>query len=185
MQFMKKKTKIGKKTKMNKFDVFYEIEDNRWASALDDLEKIINQCKNAALNAVQSDVPFLSLPKNFSVNFALSDDKSIQDLNKRFRNMDKPTNVLSFANIDDEFFEIALANEEDVSLGDVMIAYETTARESSELGISLKDHFCHLWVHGLLHILGFDHIQNDERIEMEAKEIEILNALGVENPYQE
>lgn len=170
---------------MNKFDVFLQIDDERWIAALGNLEETIDKCKNVVLKTVQNDVLFLSEPKNFSVNFALSDDETIQDLNKRFRGMDKPTNVLSFANIDDEFFEETLANEDEVSLGDVMIAFETTMHQADELGISLRDHFCHLWVHGLLHVLGFDHIKEEERIEMEAKEIEILSALGIENPYQE
>lgn len=185
MKFMKKKTKIGKKTKMIKFDVFVEIEDERWKDVFSDLKKTIDACKDAVISAVQNDVLFLRKAKNFSVNLALSDDRTIWALNKEFRGMDKPTNVLSFANIDDEFFENTLQNEKDVELGDVMIAYETMAHEAKMLDISLFDHFCHLWVHALLHILGFDHIEEDERLLMEAKEIEILAALQIENPYQE
>ena len=185
MKFMKKKTKIGKKTKMNKFDVLTCVEDERWKVSLNDIEDVVDACKNAVIKAVQKDVWFLSKSKNFSVNLNLSDDEAIKGLNKEFRGIDKPTNVLSFANIDDEFFDETLQGQGDVCLGDVMIAYETMVHQADELGISLKDHFCHLWVHGLLHILGFDHIQEKERIEMEAEEIEILNTLGIENPYQE
>ena len=185
MPFMKKRTKIGKKTKMNKFDVLTCIEDERWKLALSDVEEIVDKCKTESLNVIKEDVAFLSEPKNFSVNLNLNNDKAIQDLNERFRGMNKPTNVLSFANIDDEFFVQMLQAEEDVSLGDVMIAFETMMRESDELGISLHDHFCHLWVHGLLHILGFDHIKEEDRVEMEKKEIEILRVLQIENPYQE
>lgn len=185
MQYMKKKTKIGKKTKMNKFDVLTCIEDERWKVALNDVEDAIKVCKDAVVKTVEKDVAFLGKPKNFSVNLNLSDDEAIKALNKEFRGIDKPTNVLSFANVDDAFFNQMLETEEDICLGDVMIAYETMKEQTKELEISLKDHFCHLWVHGLLHILGFDHIQEEDQAEMEAKEIKILNALGIENPYQE
>ena len=185
MQFMKKKTKIGKKTKMNKFDVLTYIEDERWKAALDNVEDIVEACKNAVVKTVQKDVSFLEKNKNFSVNLNLSNDEAIKALNKEFRGIDKPTNVLSFANVDDAFFNQMLETEEDVCLGDVMIAYETMKEQADVLEISLQSHFCHLWVHGMLHILGYDHIKEEERLEMEEKEIEILHALNIENPYQE
>ena len=185
MQFMKKKTRIGKKTNMNKFDVLTCVEDKRWKIALGDVEDVVEACKNAVVKTVQKDVWFLDKPKNFSVNLNLSDDEAIKALNKEFRGIDKPTNVLSFANVDDDFFEETLQEQEDVCLGDVMIAYETMKEQASELEISLHSHFCHLWVHGMLHILGYDHIKEDERLEMEEKEIEVLRALNIENPYQE
>jgi len=170
---------------MNKFDVLTYVDDERWREALSNLENVVEECKNAVIESTQGDVCFLCEPKNFSINLDLSDDKTIWDLNNRFRGINKPTNVLSFANIDDEFFDEMLQTEEDVSLGDVMIAFETMMHESDELGISLHDHFCHLWVHGMLHILGFDHIKEEDRLKMEKKEIEILTMLRIENPYQE
>lgn len=170
---------------MIKCDVFVQVEDERWVTSLSKLAENIEACKAAVFKAVESDVPFLKKAENFCVNLALSDDQSVWALNKEFRGMDKPTNVLSFANIDDPFFENLLQSGKDVELGDVIIAYETMVKEAEELGISLKDHFCHLWVHALLHLLGFDHIKEDERIKMEAKEIEILAALQIDNPYQE
>ena len=170
---------------MIKCDVFVQFEDERWKTSLNNAAENIDACKEAVFEAVENEVPFLKKAENFCVNLALSDDKTVWALNKEFRGMDKPTNVLSFANVDDPFFEDILRARKDVELGDVIIAYETMVREAEELGISLKDHFCHLWVHALLHLLGFDHIKEDERIEMEAKEIEILAALQIENPYQE
>ena len=128
---------------------------------------------------------FLNLDKNFVLNLVLSDDQTVHQLNKQFRNIDRPTNVLSFANIDDPFFDETLKSAEDIELGDVIMAFETLSKEADELEISLKDHFCHLWVHGMLHILGYDHIKDNERLEMEAREVEILKKLGIENPYQE
>jgi len=169
---------------MKNFDVFISVEDKRWKNDIKDVQKLVQDCKDAALLCVQDDVPFLKKNKNFALNLALSNDKTVWELNKKFRGFDKPTNVLSFANIDDEAFEKELAFENDVALGDVIIAYETMKAEAEDLGILLCDHFCHLWVHGLLHILGYDHIKEDERLEMEAKEVEILKKLGVLNPYE-
>jgi len=170
---------------MNKFDVFVEIEDKRWLKSIDDLEKVVEACKTAVLDVVKKDVVFLRKKKNFSVNLNLSNDETIRSLNKQFRNTDKPTNVLSFANVDDELFDEMLESQTDIELGDVIIAYETMREQAQDIGISFYAHFCHLWVHGLLHILGYDHIDETERAQMEAKEIDILHTLHIENPYQE
>ena len=170
---------------MNKFDVLTCVDDARWHKALSGLEKVVEACKNAVVENVQDDVCFLCEPKNFSINLNLSDDQTVQALNKEFRNMDQPTNVLSFANVDDPFFDDMFESQTDVELGDVIVAYETMLKQAEELNISLHDHFCHLWVHGMLHILGYDHIKEEERLQMEKKEIEILQTLNIENPYQE
>ncbi|MBP5615600.1 MAG: rRNA maturation RNase YbeY, partial [Alphaproteobacteria bacterium] len=102
-----------------------------------------------------------------------------------FRGLNQPTNVLSFASIDDTDFEAVLAFEDDIELGDVIVAFEVMQDQAQTLGITLKDHFCHLWAHGLLHILGYDHIEESDRLNMEAKEVEILKRLGIDNPYEE
>lgn len=170
---------------MNKFDVFVQFEDERWQNVACVDISLIEKVKEAALNAVQNEVDFLNLPKNFSINLVLSDNQAVRALNKEFRGLDKPTNVLSFANIDDVFFDDALKSQNDIELGDVIVAFEVMFDEAQMLGISLKDHFCHLWTHGLLHILGYDHMLKSERLCMEANEIKILRTLGIDNPYEE
>ena len=170
---------------MRKFDVFLSVEDERWLGDIPQIEKLIFDCKDAVLDTVLDDVPFLREDKNFNINLLLSDDRTVQKLNKEFRGLDKPTNVLSFANIDDESFEQVLSLEDDIELGDVVVAYETMCLQAEQIGETLEHHFAHLWVHGMLHILGYDHIEEQERLEMENKEIKILSKLGIDNPYQE
>lgn len=104
------------------------------------------------------------------------DDASQRELNKQWRQIDKPTNVLSFPQI--EPFSPVLG-----LLGDITLARETLEREAAELGKSFTDHFTHLVVHGFLHILGYDHIDESEALVMEGLETQILATLGIDDPY--
>ena len=113
--------------------------------------------------------------KHTEVSLVLADDDFVQDLNKRYRGKDKPTNVLSFEQDEDEYL---------MSLGDVIFAYQTIAREADEQGKDFQDHLSHLAVHGTLHLLGYDHETDKEAEEMEALEIKILQALDINNPYE-
>lgn len=170
---------------MNNIKIYTDVEDERWTAAIADIAAVVERVENAVVNCVSDEVDFLSPDKSFSINLCLSNDENVHRLNKEFRNMDKPTNVLSFANVDDDSFEDMLVSEEEVELGDVIVAFETMEREAQELGISFYDHFCHLWTHGMLHILGYDHIEPEERAKMEQRETEILAALKIADPYQE
>jgi probable rRNA maturation factor len=109
---------------------------------------------------------------------ALSDDATVRDLNARFRGKDKPTNVLSFP-APEGFAEDAAPQP----LGDIVLAEETLGREARELGLPLAHHFQHLVVHGLLHLIGYDHETDAEAEAMEGLEVEILSRLGIPNPY--
>ena len=110
------------------------------------------------------------------LSVVLMDDAEQQVLNKQWRNIDKPTNVLSFPQI--EPFAPVLG-----ILGDITLARETLEREAVEQGVSFTDHFTHLVVHGFLHILGYDHIDEQDALVMEGLETQILATLGIDDPY--
>jgi probable rRNA maturation factor len=106
----------------------------------------------------------------------LTDDAEQRDLNREWRDIDKSTNVLSFPQIE-PFGPVSGL------LGDISLARETVVREADEMGISFADHFTHLVVHGFLHLLGHDHIEDDEAERMESLETRILASLGIADPY--
>ena len=110
------------------------------------------------------------------LSIVLMDDAEQQALNSQWRNIDKPTNVLSFPQI--EPFAPVLG-----ILGDITLARETLAREAAEQGVSFAHHFTHLVVHGFLHILGYDHIDEQDALVMEDLETQILARLGIADPY--
>jgi probable rRNA maturation factor len=107
----------------------------------------------------------------------LTDDSAIRQLNREWRNKDATTNVLSFP-------MPAAATGETMLLGDIVIAYETTAREALAEGKPLRNHLAHLAVHGFLHLVGYDHETDREADAMESLEAVILSRLGVPNPYR-
>ena len=116
----------------------------------------------------------------------LTDDAEVQALNRDFRGKDKPTNVLSFPQVQADLLE-GLSNSDDgeILLGDIVMARETCAREAEEKGISIADHATHLLVHGTLHLVGYDHMDDASASAMEALEVKALASLGIANPYEQ
>ena len=107
--------------------------------------------------------------------------EEMQRLNSEYRGKDKPTNVLSFPAGD----IAGLPDDAVVPLGDLVVCASVIRDEASAQGKALKDHWAHMIVHGTLHLLGFDHEDDDEAADMEGLEIEILNTHGIANPYGE
>lgn len=118
------------------------------------------------------------------VSIRLSDDAEVHTLNRDFRGKDKPTNVLSFPQVQPDLLE-TLSNSDDgeILLGDIVLARETCAREAGEKGLSVVDHATHLIVHGALHLVGYDHMDDASAHAMEALEVKALASLGIGNPY--
>lgn len=118
------------------------------------------------------------------VSIRLTDDEEVRTLNAQYRGKDKPTNVLSFPMVQADLLE-SLSNSDDgeVLLGDIVLADGVVAREAAERGISIADHTTHLIIHGLLHLVGYDHIEDDEADAMEEMERRALASLGIANPY--
>lgn len=114
---------------------------------------------------------------------ALSSDAAVRTLNARYRGFDKPTNVLSFPSFEASGGKTPLETGEPRFLGDVVLAAETVAREARERGIAFEDHLQHLVLHGLLHLLGYDHETDEEAEVMETLETSILARLGVADPH--
>ena len=120
----------------------------------------------------------VALARGAELCIHLADDEHIRALNARWRGLDKPTNVLSFPAA--EPADLATAR----LIGDVVLAFETTAREAADEGKPLADHYRHLVAHGFLHLIGFDHEDDAEAQRMEAIETRTLARLGVADPYR-
>ena len=153
--------------------VSIEVEDESW-SALPDLEKLAQKSVAAALAGagIASD--------GCAVALLFTDDAAIADINAEWRGKDKPTNVLSFPAPEN----MPVPEGESHPLGDVALAHGVIAREAAEQGKTLRDHTVHLIVHGVLHLLGYDHETDDEAEEMERLETCILKGLGISDPYE-
>lgn len=170
---------------MNKPELYILIDDSRWEQQLPEAEDLSQKTFAAVLDFINREESSELTRNVLCANLSLSNDKTVHRLNKEFRGMDKPTNVLSFANIDDPEFDSDWAEDGLLPLGDIIIALETLQREAAEKHISLADHFCHLLAHGLLHLLGYDHQEDTEAEHMESFEVQILQQLNIKNPYEE
>jgi probable rRNA maturation factor len=123
--------------------------------------------------------PFLT-----EVSIKLADDNEVQQLNAAYRGKDRPTNVLSFPMLAPDLIDTATSgDDEELLLGDIILAHETCLHEAQARGIALADHATHLLVHATLHLLGYDHENEVEAIAMEAMEVRALASLGLADPY--
>ncbi len=157
--------------------VFCRIEDDRWQAL--GLPELAENAARATLK--QLDL----LSDDMEISLLACDDAQIAALNGQFRGKPAPTNVLSWPS-EERGAEIAGARPEpphDPELGDIALAWETCTREAAESGKPMADHVAHLVVHGVLHLLGYDHERDADATLMERIETGILATLGVPDPY--
>jgi len=138
-------------------------------------ETIIQRAIAAAAEEVDDDVG------EAEIAVMLTDDPGIRTLNSNWRGIDKPTNVLSFPALQPE--GARKPGDAPRMLGDIAIAYETTRREADAEGKPFEHHLSHLAIHGFLHLIGYDHENDADAEEMESLETEILEQLGIPDPY--
>lgn len=136
-----------------------------------------DQIESWILKVLQTARPDAERP--FEVSVRVVDRDEIRTLNRDYRQRDKITNVLSFPSGDIE----GLPAEEALSLGDIVVCAPVIADEAAEQGKTPGDHWAHMLVHGTLHLLAYDHVDDGEAEVMEALEVEILGGLGVADPY--
>ncbi len=160
-------------------DIGLSIADHRWRGIGADLDHMLTEIVEAAALAGGLPDPICEL------SIVLADDATVRDLNRRYRGQDKATNVLSFA-----FDDGADPSPPGMGgppaphpLGDVIIAFEPTTREALEQGKPAPHHLYHLVIHGVLHLLGYDHLSDQEAERMEAIETRILAGFGIADPY--
>lgn len=141
-----------------------EVEDPAWAEAVADVAAVAERAAEAALAAGNATGDLVIL---------LADDEGVRQINARFRDRDRPTNVLSFP----------APQTARPHLGDLTLAFGVCAAEAQDQGKTLADHLSHLVVHGVLHLLGRDHEIDADAETMEAEERSILAGLGIADPY--
>lgn len=141
--------------------------------------------RSAATAAIaESAFPQLtSSERTVELSIRLGSDAEVHDLNSEWRGKDKPTNVLSFPMV--EVVDLAKASPSgpELMLGDIILARGVCASEAAEKAIPIEDHAAHLMVHGTLHLLGYDHMDDESAADMEAREIRALARMGIADPY--
>ena len=163
-----KKINFSSKSKLVKFDI--EIDNpSLWKD-----HKIYfdNKTMNFFSKVIKE-----TINKNILASFLLTDDTNIKLLNYKWRKKNNSTNVLSFP------VNSFLKEGKYFFIGDIVLSYETILKECKKKKITFKEHFIHLCLHGMLHLLGFDHKDKKDEKVMESTEIKFLSLINIQNPY--
>lgn len=146
-------------------------------------------CKELAEKVIEAALDYIACPYEAEVNLLLTMNDEIQEMNRNFREIDRPTDVLSFPMIDYEnagdfdFLEDVMdafhPESGELMLGDIVISKEKVISQAEEYGHSIEREYAFLIAHSMLHLFGFDHIEDEERMEMEQKQKEILEQLQI------
>ena len=140
--------------------VYVDVHDKRWKKFKIDFDKIVSALDLKGYGESE-------------VSIILTNDSEIHALNREYRGKDTPTNVLSF--------ELG----DDVLLGDIYISFDTVMQQAKTENITMENHTAHMVVHGVLHLIGYDHLNDRQAKKMESKEIEALKKIGIKNPYDD
>lgn len=162
-----------KNWKYDHYSVEAIIDRSLWE---DSLIESFGKKLNATLNEILKETKFMAFKNYYILSIFFSGEKKIINLNKTYKNINKPTNVLSFPHLTKN-------SKNEKFLGDVIFSSETIANEANQENKSIEDHLMHLFIHSVLHLLGYDHETNDKALIMENLEIKILNNLNIDNPY--
>lgn len=154
-------------------NVFVSVKENEW---LEELPEAVAVCIEAAREVIEiENVPQPGL----EVSIVLASDGLVKNLNRDWRHKNTSTDVLAFSNDGEQYVQ-----GRPRLLGDVVVAFGVAVRDSRLAGITLRDHLCHLIVHGVYHLLGHDHLEAQAAKIMEARETKVLNRLGIRDPYK-
>ena len=156
--------------------------DEEWDSS-SSWDALVRDAAEAAI--AESAFPQLAKSQRpVELSVRLAGDEDVRALNAEWRGKDKATNVLSFPLAEADDLETTIA-EQELLLGDIILARGVCAAEAAEKGVTVEQHATHLLVHGTLHLLGYDHQDDETAADMEAREIRALSRLGIANPYEE
>jgi probable rRNA maturation factor len=158
--------------------------DPEWDSSSADWAAMAERAVRAAV-AASAFPQLLDGDREVELSMTLTDDEAVRALNAQWRGKDKPTNVLSFPMSEFDELEASAGDGPPLMLGDIVLAHGVCTREADEKAISIADHAQHLMVHGTLHLLGYDHLEDDEAEAMEALERSALAGIGIADPYRE
>jgi len=156
--------------------------DEEWDSSRSWLP-LVRKAAEAAI--AESAYPDLAeAERSVEISVTLTGNDQVRALNARWRGKDKPTNVLSFPMADERDLTRANLAQSELLLGDIILARGVCENEATEKGVAVEDHTTHLVVHGTLHLLGYDHHDERDANDMEAREVRALARLGIANPYE-
>lgn len=171
---------MAKPSSSRAFRIAISIPHAAWSRRVPDARARCRRLARAALVAGGASSRLIP-GQTAEFSLMLGDDDLLRQLNRDYRGQDKPTNVLSFAALE---AGDPSATQPVIALGDVAIAYETTVAEARRQGKTLPAHLSHLVVHGVLHLLGYDHLKQAQADEMESLEIAVLARFGLSDPYR-
>ena len=162
-----------------RLSIAISVEDPSWSKLAPEATRLLRRAARDALAEARAD-GWKGSRVGHEISFVLTDDKRMRALNRTYRGKDKPTNVLSFAALDADRPKAGMP----WLLGDVILAAGVIAREAKAQRKKLDHHLSHLAVHGVLHLLGYDHEVDKEAEAMEALEVAALAGMGIANPYE-